>query len=115
MNVKPKSVIDRLLGLNGSPDGLGNSHSFPTEQTTGPGSGLEWLPPRGTGAMDAEAASVALVVTGIVVSAACGAVVGAALAPDKSKRTSYAVAGGVLTGIFGPLGSAAQAIYVMVR
>lgn len=114
MKVKPKSFVERLLGLNGSPDGLGNSHSFPTEKTTGPGSGLEWLPPRGTGAVE-YTDSMAIVIGGILISAACGAVIGAAMAPDKSKRTGYAVAGAALTGIFGPLGAAGQALYVMVK
>ena len=111
--MRPKSLVDRLLGHGGSPDGLG--HSWATAKTSGPGSGLEWVPPRTLSGEPSDGVSLALVVAGIVVNGACGAVIGAALSPDKSKRTKYAVVGGLLGGIFGPLGSAGQAVYVMVK
>lgn len=106
----------RILGLDGSPDGIGQS--YPTEKTRGPGAGLEHLPLY-TVAKKAlgqdEALSLAGTIFRMVLMGAAGTVTGMAMAPSHDKRTKYAITGGLLGFFLGPLGIGGQAVYVLSK
>jgi len=106
-------ALKSIFGLGMSPDGIGQSYA--TQRTSGPGTGLEHMSPvnivRGVGQTD----SVVVAVTRSIITGVSGAVVGVALAPNHDKRTKYAVIGGLLGMLLGPLGIAGQALYVLSK
>jgi hypothetical protein len=124
MTVKDPT-LQRIFGLGDNPDGLGQNYA--TRESTGPGSGLEHVPlyargpatlinhgaARTIGQADTGGTIIAGL-TGMVVNAGSGAVVGMALAPERDKRTIYAITGAVLTVVFGPLGMMSQAAFVLL-
>ena len=120
-------TVANIFGLGDNPDGLGQNYA--TRETTGPGSGLEHVPlysrgaptlinhgkaAAGTGQADAGSTIVAGL-TGMIINAGSGAVVGMALAPQRDKRTIYAITGALLTVVFGPLGMMGQAAFVLFK
>jgi hypothetical protein len=117
--------LQRIFGLGDNPDGLGQNYA--TRETSGPGSGLEHVPLYSRGAptlinhgaakvlgQDDTTEGLVAGLTGLVVRAGGGAIVGMALAPSKDKWTVYGITGAVLGAVFGTLGMMGQATYVLL-
>lgn len=115
-------TVKHIFGLGENPDGLGQNYA--TQETVGPGAGLEHAPLYAKGPMTPlmhagppvgqTETSLLAGLTGMIVNGGSGAVVGLALAPTRDKRTVYAITGAVLTVVFGPLGMMSQAAFVLL-
>ena len=118
-------TLQRIFGLSGSPDGIGDSAPARAPRSTdepqsGPGTGLEHMPlyTQRLGQSEpvvATTTGVLRTIASFAVNTGAGVAVGLAIAPDRERRVKYAVVGGVLGLLFGPLGIGGQALYVLAK